>query len=312
MTAAHAAAAIDAGAFSGSNVTQSRTENAQEEIRAPFQPPPKPFFRLPPTAPITWTFMLTHIIFMLVVPIIALLVKSSSTPLDVFLSRAFEPVALHAYSVSFSMAIVAAVINCVFGFILAWVLVKYDFPGKKWFDAAVDLPFALPTSVAGLTLATVYSDEGIIGRFLESIGIQVVFTKLGVAIAMIFVSFPFVVRTMQPIIQEMERETEEAAWTLGASPWRTFVEVLFPPLMPSLLTGTALAFSRALGEFGSIVIISSNFAFKDLIAPVLIFQCLEQYDFMGATIIGTVLLLISLAIMLVVNKLQSFGQRFRK
>lgn len=255
--------------------------------------------------------MLSYIMLMLIVPIVALLSKSSMTPANVFITRAFEPVAVHAYYVSFSLAAAAAIINCFFGFLLAWVLVKYNFPGKKWFDAAVDLPFALPTSVAGLTLATVYGEEGFIGRFLESIGISVVFTRLGVAIAMIFVSFPFVVRTMQPVLQEMEKELEEASWTLGASPWRTFVDVLLPPLMPSLLTGTALAFSRALGEFGSIVIISSNFAFKDLIAPVLIFQCLEQYDFMGATIIGTVLLGFSLAIMLCVNQLQSYNARFK-
>mmetsp|Transcript_21 Transcript_21/g.47 ORF Transcript_21/g.47 Transcript_21/m.47 type:complete len:364 (-) Transcript_21:405-1496(-) len=267
--------------------------------------------RLPPTAPITWTFMISYLLFMLVIPIIALLSKASTTPLGVFMERALEPVAMHAYFVSFSCALAAAVINAVFGFLLAWVLVKYEFPGKKWIDAAVDLPFALPTSVAGLTLATVYSDEAILGRLLESMGISVVFTRLGVALAMVFVSFPFVVRTMQPVIQEMQVELEEAAWTLGASPWKTFTDVLLPPLLPPLLTGTALAFSRALGEFGSIVIISSNFAFKDLIAPVLIFQCLEQYDFMGATVIGTVLLAISLVIMLLVNWIQSFGDRFR-
>nr|QKY15133.1 chloroplast sulfate permease 1 (SUL1) [Polytomella parva] len=210
------------------------------------------------------------------------------------------------------MAVSAAIFNAFFGFILAWVLTKYDFPGKKWLDAAVDLPFALPTSVAGLTLATVYGDEFFIGKWLQEHGIRVVFTRLGVAVAMIFVSFPFVVRTMQPVLLEMEREIEEAAWSLGASPWKTFTEVVFPPLFPSLLTGTALAFSRALGEFGSIVIVSSNFAFKDLIAPVLIFQCLEQYDFVGATVIGTVMLFMSLIIMLAVNQLQAYNQRFRK
>lgn len=256
--------------------------------------------------------MITYLLFMLVVPITALLVKASQTPPAVFLARATEPVAMHAYFVSFSCSLAAALINCVFGFLLAWVLVKYDFPGRKWIDAAVDLPFALPTSVAGLTLATVYSDETVLGRLLESAGLPVVFTRLGVALAMVFVSFPFVVRTMQPVIQEMQVEMEEAAWTLGASPWTTFTQVLLPPLLPPLLTGTALAFSRALGEFGSIVIISSNFAFKDLIAPVLIFQCLEQYDFMGATIIGTVLLGISLAIMLLVNWIQSFNERFKR
>ncbi|GIL53536.1 hypothetical protein Vafri_9115 [Volvox africanus] len=270
-------------------------------------------FRLPNlSAPITWTYMLSYMAFMLIMPITALLQKASLIPMATFIARATEPVAMHAYYVTFSCSMIAAVINCVFGFILAWVLVRYKFPGKRLLDAAVDLPFALPTSVAGLTLATVYGDEFVIGQFLQSLGIQVVFTRLGVVVAMIFVSFPFVVRTMQPVMQEIQREMEEAAWSLGASRWKTFLDVVFPPLFPSLLTGTALAFSRALGEFGSIVIISSNFAFKDLIAPVLIFQCLEQYDYVGATVIGTVLLFISLTMMLAVNQLQSFNQRFRR
>ncbi|PNH06139.1 Sulfate permease 1, chloroplastic [Tetrabaena socialis] len=256
------------------------------------------------SAPITWTFMLSYLAFMLIMPITALLSKASAVPLSTFISRATEPVAMHAYYVTFSCSLIAAAVNCVFGFILAWVLVRYKFPGRKILDAAVDLPFALPTSVAGLTLATVYGDEFFIGQFLQARGVQVVFTRLGVVIAMIFVSFPFVVRTMQPVMQEIQREMEEAAWSLGASEWRTFTDVVFPPLFPALLTGTALAFSRALGEFGSIVIVSSNFAFKDLIAPVLIFQCLEQYDYVGATVIGTVLLLISLVMMLAVNQLQ--------
>ncbi len=256
--------------------------------------------------------MLSYMAFMLIMPITALLQKASMIPLSTFIARATEPVAMHAYFVTFSCSLIAAALNCVFGFILAWVLVRYKFPGRKLLDAAVDLPFALPTSVAGLTLATVYGDEFVIGQFLQSVGVQVVFTRLGVIIAMIFVSFPFVVRTMQPVMQEIQREMEEAAWALGASRWKTFVDVVFPPLFPSLLTGTALAFSRALGEFGSIVIISSNFAFKDLIAPVLIFQCLEQYDYVGATVIGTVLLGISLIMMLAVNQLQSFNQRFRR
>lgn len=270
-------------------------------------------FRLPNLSGLlTWTYMLSYLAFMLIMPITALLTKASAIPLATFIARATEPVAMHAYYVTFSCAIIAAAFNAVFGFLLAWVLVRYKFPGKKLIDAAVDLPFALPTSVAGLTLATVYGDEFFIGQALINAGIQVVFTRLGVVIAMIFVSFPFVVRTMQPVMQELERDMEEAAWSLGASKWQTFCQVVFPPLFPALLTGTALAFSRALGEFGSIVIVSSNFAFKDLIAPVLIFQCLEQYDYVGATVIGTVLLLISLTMMLAVNQLQQFNQRFRK
>jgi sulfate transport system permease protein len=270
--------------------------------------------RLPPAAAGlgAWTFLAGYLAFMLALPICALLAKASAIPADVFVARATEPVALSAYYVTFSVALWACLVNAVFGFALAWVLTKYEFPGRKWVDAAVDLPFALPTSVAGLTLATVYGDEGFLGRLLAACGIQVPYTRLGVMVAMIFVSFPFVVRTMQPVLLEMEKEVEEAAWSLGAGPWKTFTSVLLPPLLPPLLTGTALAFSRALGEFGSIVIVSSNFPFKDLVAPVLIFQALEQYDFVGATVTGTVLLLASLAIMVCVNFLQSYGQRYRK
>jgi sulfate transport system permease protein len=270
--------------------------------------------RLPPAAAGlgAWSFLAGYLAFMLALPICALLTKASAIPADVFIARATEPVALSAYYVTFSVALCACLVNAVFGFALAWVLTKYEFPGRKWVDAAVDLPFALPTSVAGLTLATVYGDEGFLGRLLAACGIQVPYTRLGVMVAMIFVSFPFVVRTMQPVLLEMEKEVEEAAWSLGAGPWKTFTSVLLPPLLPPLLTGTALAFSRALGEFGSIVIVSSNFPFKDLVAPVLIFQALEQYDFVGATVTGTVLLLASLAIMVCVNFLQSYGQRYRK
>ena len=179
-------------------------------------------------------------------------------------------------------------------------------PGKKLLDAAVDLPFALPTSVAGLTLATVYGTQGWIGQRLSQLGVQVLFSRLGVAVAMVFVSFPFVVRTLQPVLQDLELELEEVAWSLGASPWKTFCRVLLPSLLPALVTGMTLAFSRAIGEYGSIVIVSSNMPLKDLIAPVLIFQNLEQYEHTGATVIGTVVLLISLVLLLGVNAVQSW------
>nr|AUJ22895.1 cysT [Coccomyxa sp. SUA001] len=222
-----------------------------------------------------------------------------------FWQLATEPVAISAYLVTLTMASLAALFNGVFGFVLAWVLVRYNFPGKKLLDAAVDLPFALPTSVAGLTLATVYSPQGWIGQALTKVGVQVLFTRLGVAVAMVFVSFPFVVRTLQPVLQDMEVELEEVAWSLGASPWKTFHRVLFPSLLPALITGVTLAFSRAIGEYGSIVIVSSNMPLKDLIASVLIFQNLEQYEYTGATVIGTVVLLISLVLLFGVNAIQS-------
>ena len=226
-----------------------------------------------------------------------------------FLYRATDEVALSAYFVTFSMASLACILNTIFGFLIAWVLVRYKFPGKKFLDIAIDLPFALPTSVAGFTLVNIYSDKGIIGSLLSKWNIQIVFTRLGIVIAMIFVSFPFIIRTLQPALETLEREYEQAAWVLGASPWKTFYSVILPILLPSLLTGFTLSFSRAIGEYGSIVIISSNFPLKDLIASVFIFQCLEQYDYIGATIIGTVMLFSSLTLLVIINFFQHWNQK---
>lgn len=253
-----------------------------------------------------WFFTLFYLLFMLILPIISLLTTASETLFTRFWQIATEPIAMSAYFVTISMALFACLFNAFFGFILAWVLVRYNFFGKKLVDAAVDLPFALPTAVAGFTLATVYSDQGWVGSILANFGIQVIFTRLGIMIAMIFVSFPFVVRTIQPVLQEMEIELEEAAWSLGASPWQSFRKVVFPPLVPALITGVTLAFSRAIGEYGSIVIVASNFPLKDLIASVLIFQNLEQYDYVGATVIGTVVLLLSLLLLFSIHFLQSW------
>ena len=253
-----------------------------------------------------WFFTLFYVLFMLILPIVSLLTTASETLFTRFWQIATEPVAMSAYFVTISMALFACLFNAIFGFILAWVLVRYNFVGKKLVDAAVDLPFALPTAVAGFTLATVYSDQGWIGSLFANFGVQIIFTRLGIMIAMIFVSFPFVVRTLQPVLQEMEVELEEAAWSLGASPWQSFQKVVFPPLIPALVTGVTLAFSRAIGEYGSIVIVASNFPLKDLIASVLIFQNLEQYDYVGATVVGTVVLLLSLILLFSIHFLQSW------
>ena len=247
---------------------------------------------------------------MLLLPVAALALKASTESPAEFWRIATSPIALSTYEVTFVTALAAALINGVFGVLIAWVLVRYDFPFKRIIDAAIDLPFALPTSVAGLTIATVYSDNGWIGSLLAPFGIKIAFTRLGVGIAMIFISLPFVVRTLQPVLQEMEHEVEEAAWCLGASQWQTFWHVVLPPLFPAILTGVALGFSRAVGEYGSVVIVASNIPFKDLIASVLIIQRLEQYDYSGATVIGTVLLLLSLLILLAINVLQAWGRRY--
>jgi sulfate transport system permease protein len=247
---------------------------------------------------------------MLFIPILAMLLKATSEPPARFWEIATNPLALATYEVTFVTAIGAALINGFFGTLIAWVLVRYQFPFKRVLDATVDLPFSLPTAVAGLTLATVYSDNGWIGSVVAPFGIKISFTRLGVGVAMIFISLPFVVRTVQPVLMEMEKEIEEAAWSLGASQWQTFTKVILPPLLPSILTGVALGFARAVGEYGSTVIIASNTPFKDLIAPVLIFQRLEQYDYSGATVIGVVLLIISLLILLGINMLQAWGRRY--
>ncbi|MEB3181265.1 MAG: sulfate ABC transporter permease subunit CysT [Nostocaceae cyanobacterium] len=263
-----------------------------------------------PKLSLPWKITIGYLTIMLLLPVTAMLLRASTVGPAKFWEIATSPVALSAYDVTFVTALFAAAVNGVFGLLVAWVLVRYNFPLKRFVDAAIDLPFALPTAVAGLTIASVYSDNGWIGSLLAPLGIKVSFTRLGVAVAMVFISLPFVVRTLQPVLQEMERDIEEAAWSLGASQLQTFWRVILPPLMPALLTGVALGFSRAVGEYGSIVLVASNIPFKDLIASVLIFQRLEQYDYAGATVIGTVLLIISLVLLLAINLLQAWGRRY--
>ncbi|MBD2089843.1 sulfate ABC transporter permease subunit CysT [Microcoleus sp. FACHB-1515] len=257
-----------------------------------------------------WRITIVYMSLLLLLPFAALLLKSATVSPAEFWRIATQPVALSSYEVTFVTALVAALVNGVFGLLIAWVLVRYDFPLKRFIDAAIDLPFALPTAVAGITLATVYSENGWIGSLLAPFGIRVAFTRLGVGLAMLFITLPFVVRSVQPVLQEMEKEIEEASWSLGASEFQTFWRVVLPPLMPALLTGVALGFARAVGEFGSIVIVAANVPFRDLISAVLIFQRLEQFDYAGATVIGTVLLVLSLLVLLVINLLQAWGKRY--
>jgi sulfate/thiosulfate transport system permease protein len=261
----------------------------------------------------TWPWRITvgYLVVMLLLPIVALLTKAATINPQKFWELTTSPIALSAYEVTFVTALGTALVNGVFGTLIAWVLVRYDFPGKKIINGIIDLPFALPTSVAGLTLATIYSPKGLIGGLLAPLGIKIAFTRLGVVIAMLFVSLPFVVRTLQPVLEEMEKEVEEAAWSLGATPTQTFWQVILPPLMPAILTGVTLGFSRSVGEYGSIVMVAANRPFQDLIAAVLIWQRLENYDIVGATAIGTVLLMISLILLLLINWLQAWGQRYR-
>ena len=261
-------------------------------------------------SPITTViFLSTYLFFLLILPLSALFLILITNNWNEIVERALDPIAISAYSLTLKMAFFAAFINTIFGFIITWVLTRYNFFGKKYLDAAVDLPFALPTSVAGLTLTTVYGEKGWIGNLLHQGNIQIVFTQYGVLLAMIFVSFPFVIRTLQPVLQEIEISLEEAAWSLGANSWQTFFRIILPTLWPAIITGFTLSFSRALGEFGSIVMISSNLPLKDLVASVLIYQSLEQYDYLGASVIGIVVLFIALLSLLVINTLQSIKFR---
>ena len=294
------------------NLALNMTPIVSSPQTAQFQKPPTQKTLLTRLAQVPWTWRITigYLSVMLFLPLAAMFLKASTESPANFWRIATSPIALSTYDVTFTTSIAAALVNGVFGTLIAWVLVRYDFPLKRLFDASVDLPFALPTSVAGLTLATIYSDNGWIGSLFAPLGIKIAFTRLGVFVAITFISLPFVVRTVQPVLIEMEKDIEEAAWSLGASDFQTFWRVVLPPLFPSILTGVALGFSRAVGEYGSTVIIASNTPFKDLIAPVLVFQRLEQYDYAGATVIGVVLLLISLAMLLAINLLQAWGNRY--
>jgi sulfate/thiosulfate transport system permease protein len=269
-----------------------------------------PFLKLLGKIPWTWVITFTYLAFLLILPIAALLTKAATEPLESFWKTATSPLALSSYEITFVTAFAAAAVNGVFGTLIAWVLVRYEFFGKRFLEAVVDLPFALPTAVAGLTLATVYSEKGWLGSMVAPFGIKIAFTRIGVWIAMMFISLPFIVRTVQPVLTELEKEIEEAAWSLGASKLQTFIQVILPPLTPAILTGVALGFSRAVGEYGSTVIIASNTPFKDLITPILIFQRLEQYDYVGATVIGTVMLGISFVSLLAINLLQAWSKRY--
>ena len=241
---------------------------------------------------------------LILLPLSGLAFKASSLSLAQLWDIASGERALASYRVTFGASLIAATINALFGLVVAWILVRYPFPGKRLVDALVDLPFALPTAVAGITLATLYAGNGWIGRFLEPLGLKVAFTPFGIVVALTFIGLPFVVRTLQPVIEDIEAEVEEAAASLGASRLDTFLRVLLPGIFPALLTGFTLAFSRAVGEYGSVIFIAGNMPLISEITPLLIISKLEQYDVPGATALALVMLLISFALLLAVNGLQ--------
>jgi len=249
-------------------------------------------------------FTVTYLSLLVLIPLAALFLKAASMGVSEFAAAAFSERALAAYRLSFGGAALAAAINAFFGTIVAWVLVRYRFPGKKIVDAMVDLPFALPTAVAGIALTALYAPNGTIGALLAPWGIEVAFTPLGVLVAMVFIGLPFVVRTVEPVLQDLDPELEEAAHCLGAGRRQTFRFVILPAILPALLTGLALAFARAVGEYGSIIFIAGNMPGISEIAPLLIVIKLEQYDYAGATAIATVMLVMSFALLFAVNLLQ--------
>jgi len=254
-------------------------------------------------------FTIFYLALIVLIPLSAVFLKTFTMTWEAFWSAVTSERVMASYRLSFGASLIAAAINVVFGGIVAWVLVRYTFPGKRFIDALVDLPFALPTAVAGITLTALYSSNGWIGRHLETFGIKVAFTPLGVVVALTFIGLPFVVRTVQPVLEDAERELEEAAASLGANSWQTFVRVVFPSIMPALLTGFALAFARATGEYGSVIFIAGNMPMVSEITPLFIITKLEQYDYTGATAIAVVMLLVSFALLLTINLLQAWTRK---
>jgi len=261
---------------------------------------------------LTMGFTLFYLSAIVLIPMGGIVLKTLGIPWKEFWQLATTDRALAAYKLTFVASAIAALANAVFGTLLAWVLTRSEFPGRRFIDAMVDFPFALPTAVAGLTLANMFAANGWLGKYLVPLGIKGAFTPLGIVIALTFVGMPFVVRTLQPVLESFEREVEESAATLGAGRLRTFVSVIAPTLLPSIITGFALAFARAIGEYGSIVFISGNLPFKTEIAPYLIVMRLEEYDYAGAMALAVVLLIFSFALLGVINVLEQWANKFVK
>ncbi len=254
---------------------------------------------------------LAYLSLIVLIPLSAVFFKAGTLGWDAFWSAVTAPRVFASYRLSFGAALLAAAINTVFGLLLAWSLVRYRFPGRQWVDALIDLPFALPTAVAGIALTALYARNGWLGAWLEPLGVQVAFKPLGVLVALVFIGLPFVVRTVQPVLEELDTELEEAAASLGAQRWQTFRHVLLPSLTPALLTGFALAFARGVGEYGSVIFIAGNLPGVSEITPLMIITKLEQYDYAGATAIAAVMLVASFLLLLAINGLQAWSAKAR-
>ena len=254
-------------------------------------------------------FTIFYLSLIVLIPLSAALIKTSALNLHEFWVAVASPRVVASYKLTFGASLIGASINAVFGLLTAWVLTRYTFPGKRIIDALVDLPFALPTAVAGIALTAIYAPNGWIGGMLAPHGIKVAFTPIGVVIALTFIGLPFVVRTVQPILEDLEAETEEAAASLGANRWQTFTKIIFPAIAPALLTGFSLAFARAIGEYGSVIFIAGNMPMVSEITPLIIITKLEQYDYAGATAVAVVMLVISFILLLGINGLQWWNSR---
>nr|WP_198969893.1 sulfate ABC transporter permease subunit CysT [Xylophilus sp. ASV27] len=265
--------------------------------------------RVLPGFGLTLGYTLFYLSVIVLVPLSALVLRSFSLTGEQFWAAVTSPRVLASYRLTFGASLLAALVNLVFGLLLAWVLVRYRFPGKKIVDAMVDLPFALPTAVAGISLTALLAGNGWIGRYLEPLGIKLAFTPAGVVIALIFIGLPFVVRTVQPVLEDTEKELEEAATCLGATRLQTFTRVILPSITPALLTGFAMAFARAIGEYGSVIFIAGNMPMISEITPLIIIGKLEQYDYAGATAVAVVMLLFSFILLLIINGLQAWQRR---
>jgi sulfate/thiosulfate transport system permease protein len=251
----------------------------------------------------------TYLSLMVLLPLATVFTRTADLSWADFWGTVINPRVLASYRVTFGASLLAALVNTVFGLLVAWVLVRYRFPGRRLVDAIVDLPFALPTAVAGISLTTLYASNGWVGRYLEPFGLKVAYTWVGITVALIFIGLPFVVRTVQPVLDDLEVDVEEAAASLGARRWQTFTRVVLPTVAPALLTGFALAFARAIGEYGSVVFISGNMPMKTEIVPLLIITKLEQYDYAGATAVALVMLVASFALLLTINLMQWAARR---
>jgi len=278
-------------------------------VTVPIAIPNKAPRRVLPGFHLSLGFTLLYLTLIVLIPLSAVFLKTFTMTWEGFVAAVTSPRVMASYRLTFGASLLAALLNVIFGGIVAWVLVRYKFPGKRIIDALVDLPFALPTAVAGIALTTLYAQNGWIGRYLEPLGIKVAFTPLGVLVALTFIGLPFVVRTVQPVLEDAERELEEAAASLGASRLQTFARVIFPTVFPALLTGFALAFARATGEYGSVVFIAGNMPMVSEITPLFIITKLEQYDYSGATAIAVVMLVVSFALLLTINLLQAWVRK---